>query len=86
MTRTRTIKEELYVCISIPSTWGYDQMGGYTVPEKIFYDEPYTTEETAEMLLALAQKEHKKHPHHAFASQPKREDYWKVIEEIEDYD
>jgi hypothetical protein len=87
MVRTRIIKEELYVLIWIPRTCGYDTMGGYTIPEKIFYDEPYTNEETADMLLALAKKEHKKHPHHAWASEPIREDYWRRIsEEVEDYD
>ena len=86
MIRTRTIKEELYVRIWIPQTYGYDMGGGYHIPEKIFYDEPYTTEETAEMLLALAKKEHKKNRHHAWAGEPKREDYWKVLEEVEDYD
>ena len=86
MTRTKIVREELYVCISIPRTCGYDAMGGYTIPEKVFYDEPYTSEETAEMLLTLAKKEHKKHPHHAWAGEPKREDYWKVIEEKITYD
>lgn len=86
MVRTKIVREELYICISIPRTWGYDTTGGYTIPEKIFYDEPYTDEETAEMLLALAKKEHKKHPHHAWAGEPQREDYWKVIEVKEEYD
>ena len=86
MTRTRTTKEELYVLIWIPHTCGYDMCGGYDIPEKIFYDEPYTTEGTAEMLLALAKKEHNKHPHHAWVGEPKREDYWKVIEEKMAYD
>lgn len=85
MTRTRTIKEELYILIWIPHTCGYDMGGGYDIPEKIFYDEPYTTEETAEMLLTLAKKEHKRHKHHAWASEPIREDYWKVIEEKATY-
>ena len=56
MVRTKTIKEELYVLIWIPHTCGYDMSGGYDIPEKIFYDEPYTNEETADMLLALAKK------------------------------
>ena len=86
MTRTRTIKEELYVLIWIPRTCGYDMGGGYDIPEKIFYDEPYTTEETAEMLLTLAKKEHKRNRHHAWANEPIREDYWKKLEEVEDYD
>lgn len=86
MTRTRTTKEELYVLIYIPHDCGYDMGGGYDIPEKIFYDEPYTTEETAEMLLALAKKEHKRNRHHAWASEPKREDYWKVIEKRVAYD
>ena len=60
MTRTRTIKEERYVLIWIPRTCGYDMGVRYDIPEKIFYDEPYTSEETAEMLLTLAKKEHKK--------------------------
>lgn len=86
MIRTRIIKEELYICIYCPHTWGYDQMGGYNVPEKIFYDEPYTNEETAEMLLALAKKEHKKNPHHAYAEKPILERYWKVLSEEKQYD
>lgn len=86
MTRTKIVREELYVCISSPHSYGYDTMGGYNIPEKIFYNEPYTSEETAEMLLALAKKEHKKNPHHAWAEEPKREDYWKVIEVKEEYD
>jgi hypothetical protein len=86
MIRTRTIKEELYIRIWIPHTCGYDMGGGYDIPEKIFYDEPYTTEEDADKLLALAIEEHKKNKHHAWASAPIREDYWKVLEEVEDYD
>jgi hypothetical protein len=87
MIRTRIIKEELYVLIWIPHTCGYDMSGGYNIPEKIFYDEPYTTEEEAEKLLALAIEEHKKNKHHAWASEPRREDYWRRIsEEVEDYD
>lgn len=81
MIRTRTIKEELYICIYCPHTWGYDQMGGYNVPEKIFYDEPFITDETAEMYLALAKKQHRKNPHHAYAGEPILEKYWKTISE-----
>jgi hypothetical protein len=85
MMRTKTITEELYFCIYIPRTWGYDQMGGYEVPEKIFYDEPFVTDETAEMYLAIAKKQHKKKPHHAYAGEPILEKYWKVLsEEIEE--
>ena len=59
-------------------------MGDYTVPEKIFYDEPFTTDEIAKMYLALAKKRHKRSPHHAYAGEPKLEKYWKVLsEEIE---
>lgn len=86
MIRTRIVKEELCVRIYSPGEWGMDQIGGYTIPEKVFYDEPYTYEETAEMYLALAKKEHKQNPHHAWAKEPIREDYWKVIEEKEEYD
>ena len=81
MTRTRTIKEERHVLIWIPRTCGYDMGVGYDIPEKIFYDEPYTSEETAEMLLTLAKKEHKRNPYYAWTDEPKREDYWKVLEE-----
>ena len=81
MIRTRIIKEELYICIYIPHTWGNDQMGGYNVPEKIFYDELFTTDETAEMYLALAKKQHKKNPHHAYAGEPVLTKYWKVLSE-----
>ena len=86
MTRTKTIKEELYVLIWIPHTCGYDMCGSYVIPERIFYDEPYTTEENAERLLALAKEEHKRDKHHPWAQEPKREDYWRVLEEVEDYD
>lgn len=86
MVRTRIIKEELYIRVYIPSTWGYDSMGGYDVPEKIFYDEPFTTDETAEMYLALAKKQHKKKPHHAYAGEPILEKYWKVLSEETKYD
>ena len=86
MIRTVTTKEELYVRIYSPSEWGMDQMGGYRIPEKVFYDEPYTFEETAEMYLTLAKKEHAQNPHHAWAKTPIREDYWKVIEVQEEYD
>ena len=81
MIRTKIIKEELYICIYIPHTWGYYQMGGYDVPEKIFYDEPFTTDQTAEIYLKLAKKQHKKNPHHAFAGEPILEKYWKVLSE-----
>ena len=86
MTRTRTTKEQLYVRIYSPGDWGMDQMGGYSIPEKVFYDEPYTNEATATMYLTLAQKKHKRNPHHAWAKEPIRQDYWKVIEEREEYD
>lgn len=86
MERTRIIKEELYVRIWIPGECGYDTHGGYSIPKKIFYDEPYTTEETAEMLLALAKKEHNKNKHHVWAKEPIREDYWKALSEVEEYD
>lgn len=86
MTRTKTVKEELYVRIYSPSDWGMDQMGGYSIPEKVFYDEPYTHEATAEMYLSLARKEHKANPHHAWAKEPVRKDYWKVTEEKTEYD
>lgn len=85
MIRTRTIKEELYICIYCPKTWGTDQMGGYTVPEKIFYDEPFTTDEVAEKYLALAKQQHKEKPHHAYAGAPILEKYWKVLSEEKQY-
>ena len=81
MKRTRIIKEERYVLIWIPRECSYGMGGGYDIPKKIFYDEPYTNEETAEMLLTLAKKEHKRNRHHAWAKEPIREDYWQVIEE-----
>lgn len=86
MTRTRVIKEELYILIHIPYTWGCDGItGSYEVPAKVFYDEPFTTEETAEMYLALAKKEHKRKPHHLLAGEPVLETYWKVLSaEIKD--
>lgn len=86
MIRTRTIKEELYICIYCPHTMGYDQIGVYTIPEKIFYDEPFTTEETAELYLALAKKQHRKNPHHIDAGEPILEKYWKTISEEIAYD
>lgn len=75
MTRAKIIKEELYICIYIPHTWGYDQMGGYDVPKKIFYDEPFTTDKTAELYLALAKKQHKKN-HIALLQ---KSQFWKSI-------
>ena len=81
MIRIKTIKEQLYIRVRIPSTWGYASMGSYQVPEKVFYDEPFTTDETAEMYLALAKKEHKRKAHHFFAEEPILEKYWKVLSE-----
>ncbi len=81
MIRIRTIKEELYICVYCPATCVYSQMDNYTVPEKIFYDEPFTTDEVAERYLALAKKQHKEKPHHAYAKEPILEKYWKVLSE-----
>lgn len=81
MIRTRIIKEELHFLIYIPRDWGYNAVGSYDVPEKIFYDQPFTTNKIAERYLALAKKQHKKHPHHIYAEEPILEKYWKILSE-----
>jgi hypothetical protein len=81
MKRKRIIEEERYVRIYCQAQHGYDMDGRYDVPEKVFYDEPWRSDEEAKMLLELAKKTHKKHPHHTCAMEPIGIIYWKTISE-----
>lgn len=81
MLRTRVIQEEKYFKISSESyhTIGYSYKG--TNEGKIYYEEPFISEEDCKAKMDLAIQDWKEMDPFTAPKEPKLEIYWKTIKE-----
>lgn len=80
MKRARTIIEEKMIRIESPRFDFICQGGGGTVPGRLYYDEPWVSDEHAETLLELAKKIHyESNGSTSWVKEPELTIYWKKV-------
>ena len=85
MMRKITTIQELRVKVYSPS-WYYSEMGGgFQIPERLYFDEPYENKEQAEKLLNLANQQYnQENLGMKYIKEPQTKTYWKDIEKTID--